>query len=258
MRSEIDLNKVIDFVLKKEKDEGGFGATHLLPPTIEDTYYAVKILYLCEFSLNKEKLKNFLLHQNPLELSLKPLAKFFKLLKYLNLLNSLSPQTINIYKNNLRKNLTKSSNNLEKLCFIMEIFEILNENDSTLSIKNFVSNNFSSFNLKSLEAYYYLYKILRNNFPSKFINVILEAQNPDGGFGILKDTTSYMDSTYYACYILYHSNLKPKNLTKLKDFILSCWNSDGGFGRNSQGVSFLESTYHALWILKNFKILKTM
>jgi len=63
-----------------------------------------------------------------------------------------------------------------------------------------------------------------------------------------------MDSTYYACYILYHSNLKPKNLTKLKDFILSCWNSDGGFGRNSQGVSFLESTYHALWILKNFKI----
>jgi len=42
MLSEIDLNKVIDFVLKKEKDEGGFGATHLLPPTIEDTYYAVK------------------------------------------------------------------------------------------------------------------------------------------------------------------------------------------------------------------------
>jgi hypothetical protein len=258
MLSKIDLNKVIDFVLKKEKDEGGFGATPLLPPTIEDTYYAVKILYLCNFSLNIERLKDFLLHQNPLELSLKPLPKYFKLLKYLNLLNSLSPKIINICKNNLRKNLTKSLNNLEKLCFIMEIFEILNENDPTLLIKKHVSNNFSSFNLKSLEAYYYLYKILRDNFPSEFINIVLEAQNPDGGFGILKDTTSYMDSTYYACYILYHSNLKPKNLTKLKDFILSCWTSDGGFGRNSQGISFLESTYNALWILKNFKMLKTM
>ena len=258
MLSKIDLNKVIDFVLKKEKDEGGFGATPLLPPTIEDTYYAVKILYLCNFSLNIERLKDFLLHQNPLELSLKPLPKYFKLLKYLNLLNSLSPKIINICKNKLRKNLTKSLNNLEKLCFIMEIFEILNENDPTLLIKKHVSNNFSSFNLKSLEAYYYLYKILRDNFPSEFINIVLEAQNPDGGFGILKDTTSYMDSTYYACYILYHSNLKPKNLTKLKDFILSCWTSDGGFGRNSQGISFLESTYNALWILKNFKMLKTM
>jgi prenyltransferase beta subunit len=252
--SKNDLNKVIDFILKREKSEGGFGATPLLPPTIEDTYYAVKALYLCKFSLNKNKLEDFLLHQNPLELSLKPLPKYFKLLKYLNLLNSLSPEIINICKNNLRKILPKSLTNLEKLCLLIEIYEILNENDLVLLIKNQVLNNLLSFNLKFLETYYYLYKILKNNFPSKFINIILEAQNPDGGFGLLKDTTSYMEPTYYASYILYHSNLKPKNLIKLKDFILSCWNSDGGFGRNSQGISFLESTYHALWILKNFKL----
>ena len=36
------LNKLIDFVLKREKSEGGFGATPFLPATIEDTYYAVK------------------------------------------------------------------------------------------------------------------------------------------------------------------------------------------------------------------------
>uniref|UniRef100_A0A7V4JPF6 Prenyltransferase alpha-alpha toroid domain-containing protein n=1 Tax=Thermodesulfobacterium geofontis TaxID=1295609 RepID=A0A7V4JPF6_9BACT len=254
MLSKININEVIAFVLKKEKSDGGFGATPLLPPTIEDTYYAVKILYLCNFSFNKNRLKDFLLHQKPLELSLKPLSKYFKLLNYLNLLNFLSPQIINICKNNLRKNLTKNLTNLEKLSFITEIFEILNEPDPILSIKTYVLNGLFSLNLKSLETYYYLYKILKTNFPSEFINIVLEAQNPDGGFGLLKDTTSYMEPTYYACYILYHFNLKPKNLTQLKDFILSCWTCDGGFGRNSQGISFLESTYQALWVLK--KILK--
>jgi len=136
----------------------------------------------------------------------------------------------------------------------LEIFEILGEKDIVLEIKKTVLNNISLFNLNTLKSFYHLYKILKMDFPIIFLNKISEAQNPDGGFGFFKGTTSYMENTYYACYILYHFNLKPKMLKKLKDFILSCWNVDGGFGRNSQGISFLESTYYALWILKNFNL----
>ena len=46
MKLEEIKRGVVNFVLEKEKPEGGFGATSLLPPTIEDTYFAVKILFL--------------------------------------------------------------------------------------------------------------------------------------------------------------------------------------------------------------------
>lgn len=248
------LNKLIDFVLKREKSEGGFGATPFLPATIEDTYYAVKIFYLCNYSPNKNLLKNFLFRQNILELYIKPLAKYFKLLNYLNLLNTFPQPIINICKNNLKISFYKNLTNLETICFILEIFKILGEKEIVLEIKKTVLNNISLYNLNTLKSFYHLYKILKMDFPIIFLNKISEAQNPDGGFGFFKGTTSYMENTYYACYILYHFNLKPKMLKKLKDFILSCWNVDGGFGRNSQGISFLESTYYALWILKNFNL----
>ncbi|PMP68809.1 MAG: hypothetical protein C0190_00865 [Thermodesulfobacterium geofontis] len=250
------LNKSIEFVLMREKKEGGFGATPLLPATIEDTYYAVKILYLCNYSPNIELLKYFLFRQHILKLSIKPLTKYFKLLNYLNLLNTLPSYVVTKCKNNLKAFILEDLTNIELLCCISEIFELLGVKDIILEIKKQALSQIFSFNLKTLKSFYFLYKIVKKDFPVKFLNDILDSQNPDGGFGFFKGTTSYMENTYYACYILYYLNFKPRNLIKLKEFILSCYNADGGFGRNSQGISFLESTYHALWIFKNFNLLK--
>jgi hypothetical protein len=102
----------------------------------------------------------------------------------------------------------------------------------------------------TLKDCFYGYKILREFFPRKWLTYILEAQNPDGGFGFFKGTTSYMENSFFAYFVLKGFNLKPKSFQKLIEFVTLCKNKDGGFGRNPQGISFLSTTYYACWILK--------
>jgi len=46
------LQKTLSFVLSRKKEDSGFGATPLLPATLEDTFYALKILdYLQEMEI---------------------------------------------------------------------------------------------------------------------------------------------------------------------------------------------------------------
>ena len=40
------LSGIISFVEARRKEEGGYGATPLLPATVEDTYHALRILDL--------------------------------------------------------------------------------------------------------------------------------------------------------------------------------------------------------------------
>ncbi len=240
----------IGFVLKREKENGGFASTPLLPATIEDTYFATEILKLLEFQIDKEKHKSFLFKHNLNLLNVDLIAKLLKILNNLSLLEEINPKDLNSLMRKLKNKSKKKSISLKELSDLAEIFAIFKEEKELLYLKNRVLRNLSKIRLKLIKDFYFLCKIVQRDFPKKFLENILNAQNPDGGFGFFKGTTSYMENTYYACYILYTQGLKPKDLNKLKNFVLSCWNKDGGFGRNSQGVSFLESTYHALWILK--------
>lgn len=248
-------NKLIEFVLMREKEEGGFGATPLLPPTIEDTYFAIKILNLLNYSLNIEKHANFLLSFDLLTLSLDPLAKLLKTLNILSLINRLNPFSLTPYHNFIKKVVKTKNPILKDIKNLTEISMLLKDKKNQNLLKGLILKNLPKLSLKSLKDFYFLFKILKDDFPKNFLDLILAAQNPDGGFGFFRGTTSYMENTYFACYILYYHNLQPKNLKKLKAFVLSCQNSDGGFGRNSQGISFLESSYYALWIIKNFNLL---
>ncbi len=240
----------IGFVLKREKENGGFASTPLLPATIEDTYFATEILKLLEFQIDTEKHKPFLLKHNLSSLNVDLIAKMLKILNYLSLLKEINQKDLKSLIKKLKNKSKKKSISLKELSDLAEIFKLFNDENELLYLKNKVLKNLPNFKLKLIKDFYFLCKITQRDFPKKFLEVILNAQNPDGGFGFFKGTTSYMENTYYACYILYTQGLKPKDLNKLKNFVLSCWNKDGGFGRNSQGVSFLESTYHALWILK--------
>ncbi|WP_038056647.1 prenyltransferase/squalene oxidase repeat-containing protein [Thermodesulfobacterium hydrogeniphilum] len=241
MKKEI-IKNAIEFVLKREKEEGGFAGTPLLPPTIEDTYFAIKILNICNYPINIKKQKNFLLNQNILSLTLDPLAKFFKILNNLSLLNQLNKDCLKFCYKNLKYKIQKKQLSLKEIKDLTEIFTILKDKAILSFLKEKTLKELSKGYFRTIKDLYFLYKILQQDFPKDFFEFILEAQNSDGGFGFFKGTTSYMENTYYACYVLHCFNLYPKDLDKLKEFVLSCRNKDGGFGRNSQGISFLEST----------------
>jgi hypothetical protein len=48
MLSRTELEQTIGFIFSREQPEGGFSFAGKMPPTLEDTYYAVRTLKLIE------------------------------------------------------------------------------------------------------------------------------------------------------------------------------------------------------------------
>ncbi|NPA39299.1 MAG: hypothetical protein GXO57_02500 [Thermodesulfobacteria bacterium] len=254
MEGEELLSGVKEFVLKREKPDGGFGATPLLPPTIEDTYFALKTLYELGEEVSLEKHEKFLLSQDILKLTFEPAQKLLELLsifKSIEKLLQLKSQDLKVLIKRAKNKVKAKKVKLSDLSWTFYILNALGETKSAEKAKNKCLKLIEKTNFLTLKECFYAYNVLKSEFPEKWISFILEAQNPDGGFGFFKGTTSYMENAFFACYVLKGFNVTPKNPSKLLEFIKSCKNKDNGFGRNPQGISFLFTTYYATWILKN-------
>ncbi len=241
---------ILEYVSKREKGSGGFGSTPYLPPTLEDTYFALMTLRLLHQKINFDKHRAFLFRQKLSELGFEPVAKFLELLKIFHLLPSPDPGDKVFLR--AKEKLAKSEVSFKELYCLFEIFLFFKKAEFLEEIKTRVFENLSKKKMVTLEDYYHAYRVLGRVFPEELLSHILEAQNPDGGFGFYKGTTSYVENCFFACFVLKGFSLAPKYLDKLKEFVWACRNRDGGFGRSPQGISFLESTYYACWILLNF------
>ncbi len=78
-----------------------------------------------------------------------------------------------------------------------------------------------------------------------------QCRNGDGGYGCRPGTTSFLEHIYWAMRLLDKTGLglPPNELKSTLAFVEGCQSRRGGFGRAPEGVPFIESTYHALWIL---------
>jgi len=246
------FESAVNFVLKREKTSGGFGATPLLPPTIEDTYFAINTLLLLEVNFEKEKHIEFLLNQEFPKLTLEPACRLVELLKKLGSKNALGNEQIEALTRIAIKKVKKGDLRLSDIFWTHTILKELKPEKNTLNYLKTEALELLKKEKPSLKNYYYGYRVLGREFPSELVEEIISAQNPDGGFGFYKGTTSYTENAFFACYVLKGLRLKPKNPSKLLEFLLSCRNKDGGFGRNPQGISFLSTTYYAVWIIKNY------
>jgi len=72
---------------------------------------------------------------------------------------------------------------------------------------------------------------------------------PDGGFGFLHNSTSYLETTCYALRALNALNSAPDDLTECEKFIRLC-RCQEGYGRQMLSKATIESTYHAVSGLK--------
>jgi hypothetical protein len=244
-------DSVFSYISKREKPSGGFGATPLFPPTLEDTYFALKTIQLLDLKIELAKHIEFLFKQKISELPLEPAARFFELMEMFKL-----PYQLDANSKIMAKAVKKLKDRKVKLKELFCIFKIFSFRDKEHEFIQEIKKRSSEILFKksgpSLQDYYYAYKVLGEEFPPHVLPFILEAQNPDGGFGFYKGTTSYTENCFFACFVLKAFSLLPVSLKKLKEFLWSCRNKDGGFGRTSQGISFLETTYYACWILTNF------
>ncbi|MDW7973148.1 MAG: prenyltransferase/squalene oxidase repeat-containing protein [Thermodesulfovibrio sp.] len=242
-----NLDNCYNFVIKRKRQEGGFAATPLLPPTIEDTYHALKIikdlrefgLYI-DYSPQEDETLKIWLYQN--KTTLREPKNFYQFLRVCLMCN-FEIESLKQYTNLLFSGIIT----LERIFYLVKISELFN-----LSLPEINKLPFSKV-VKDLWMTIYLSDkgITREKIDKKrLIKYLRECQNPDGGFGFLPKTTSYIDNTYFCLKALNFLHSGPKDRESALNFILFSQTKSGGFGRVPKTASLLDSTFYAVESLR--------
>lgn len=244
----LNLHKTKEFVLLRFKEnKGGFGATPLLPPTLEDTYFGVKALsYLDKALLENISPKVYAFLSNFLKDDFLDALALYRIFILCEILRKEIPQEFLVYAKNQLEAFLSFEKNSSRLYALWYISKKINKKDAQDQIKKILSK----IPIKTIEDLYYLGQIEKNLW-FKHKEFVISSQNGDGGFGFYPKTTSYLENTYYALKILSLStSLEREIFSKALEFIRVCQNRDGGFGRKPGGVSFLETTSYAVEIMQ--------
>ncbi|KAA0006132.1 MAG: hypothetical protein FE039_00435 [Thermoplasmata archaeon] len=248
--------KLIDFIFSKEKIEGGFSFTRSTPPTIEDTYFALRLLKeLGENYVNKktqEYIKKININEKT---GLKQLYRLVYLYDFYSL-----------YGNKLVvRNYFSSSvfnydiDKISDIYYIVMIKELLKMgielNQKVIGFLTGVTPEKLGYISECAQYVITMNKLRLPFVKERFIQWVRDAQNPDGCFGFTLKTTSFLENTYHALRALKVLGSKPRNMENCERFIYSCLTKSGGFGRQSNTVPTLEYSYYAI---VNLKILDEM
>ncbi|MFN3505342.1 MAG: prenyltransferase/squalene oxidase repeat-containing protein [Caldimicrobium sp.] len=239
-----DLIKTKKFILDRFKEEsGGFGATPLLPATLEDTYFGTKALFFVDTILLKEiSPKIFTFVSKFFNENLTDPLSLYRIIRVYEFLEKPFPQDAKKIFTNIIQYFKKLKSHFKRLF----AFWYLSNELKVKSLKKRILQSLSEGTFRTLEDLYYLGQIDREIW-RKYENFIRESQNGDGGFGFYPKTTSYLENTYYAVKMLNGiESLKREIASKVLDFFKACENSDGGYSRKPGGISYLETTALAL------------
>ncbi len=246
---ELLVDKTIKFVKAREKETGGFGATPLLPATVEDTYHAIRILELIEQKTENKKLvpKNIKKHEEFLRERehevIKSARTMFQIAKSMNIIG-IEPNKKILFPF-LEKRLSQNIP-LEEVYYCARIYdEILNK---TFLCPSWIKDIKRWRTAKQL--WMLIYSIGKKDISKKayqeYIRWFQECQNYDGGFGFMPGTTSYIENTHLCLRALSWLNGSPKDRLGARGFILACTTVRGGFSRIQGAAPFLDATWHGI------------
>lgn len=236
------------FLTSRIKERGGFGATPLLPETLEDTYFGTLACFYLSKDLFKRVRPKILTFLNHFEYKniIDP-YKFYQIIKIYSLSEVKPPlELIKFIKILLRQFQPIESLNPSKIFSLWYLSNFLGYN----KIKGLIENKVNSLKFQTLEELYYLSEI-NQALKSEYLDFVLKSQNGDGGFGFYPGTTSYIENTYFALKILSSLTIQRSVFLGAYHFILACYNRDGGFSRRPGGISYLETTALSLEILNS-------
>ena len=233
-----DRASVNRFVLSHECASGGFSFSRTTPPTLEDTYYALRIFQ--ELGIGYKNKKTV---RHVRELCLMNESNMRNVYRLMYLLDRLSLyDLLDAWKEKLK---TMS----DKCSFFDCYYGLL----SGEIVDEHVRARLNSVSGLRMAAYVpdvsrqavFLKKTKVRFNEKKYAKWLREAQMPDGGYGFLKNSTSFMDTTYYALKGLGILDTAPADLGACRRFVLICKTREG-FGRQINSLPTLEATYHAV------------
>jgi len=244
MLSKNDLEQTIGFVFSREQPEGGFSFAGMMPPTLEDTYYAIRTLKLIEketgrkIPIKKETIEYILTTDEDNLVDYKLQYQSLWLCRQFNL----EPRTRRVDSSDV---LVK---NFEQFYYYI----LLNGKTKNNTI---LKKSLDELNYISDLAYMVL---IKNELKIKFdqqayAQKIQSIQNHDGGFGFNEGSTSFLENTYLAVKALAALNQKPLLLNECLSLIEGSRANNGGYGRSISTVPTLEATSFAIECLQILK-----
>ncbi len=243
-----DPKKLLSFVRERHKATGGYGATRLLPATIEDTYYAVGTLRILK-ELVPELERAPLLEESDVEfledkwrageIDFRGAYQLWCLLSWAGI-----RPTEAVVQGFVQANLYRL-HNLEAFCYAALLCRL-----ASLPLP-FDWKDLPSLSLDPVvkELRYWLIlqrRIFRQAVPKKWVSWLQNCQNGDGGFGFRPGTTSFVENTHYALEGLSLLKASPRHKEAVEAFLQACQKPGGGFSRRPGAAPFLDATWHAL------------
>jgi len=236
--------EILEFVRAREKAQGGFGATPRLPATVEDTYFAVRILE--ELSALSRKtldgVRSFLEKNLPGPTTQPPVLR-----RWLWLAGKTGLKPPERLKDLLSGFLSRLRPRRAK----PEVLSALYESARFLKIS--VGENLPKvaprLHPRTLSDLYHLARMAPEILTEERLRWVLSARNPDGGFGFFPGTTSFLENTYFAVRLWERAGKILPEPEKTRFFVERCFRK-GGFARAPGGIPFLETTFYGVYLLK--------
>jgi prenyltransferase beta subunit len=249
---------VLAFLKARWKEDGGYGATPMLPATVEDTYHALRILAArgrkdAPAVSEAFALRNYLARAKAIgELDARTT---FHLLSACRLAGIPVDAAAAMAFVGRRHAATKE---LAERYYCARIGkEILG---APFAPDQAMADALSQISWRdATELWMSLYLLDVNRIARDvsrrrdLVHWLQACQNYDGGFGFLPGTTSFVENCHTCLRALALLRAAPRDPEGCRAFILGCQTATGGFARINGATAFLDSTWHAVAALSLLK-----
>lgn len=258
---------VVEFVMARRQDSGGFGFVPSLPASVEDTYHAIRILQAIMPLSEKDylglktdpKLKAFLMmrKEDKDAWSLETAYQYLALCR----LSGVTPDQD--WQNRFLAKKLKVEPPLRGRYFLAKILRECSPSSFGIETDGGAQHDappMEHARLRADKQYEWstaeeLWMCLYihegsprplNKTKEELIQWLQACQTPDGGFGFFPGTTSFIENTHWCLRTLVLLGGAPLHPDMARNFILKCKTRGGGFARKSGGAPFLYATWHAI------------
>ena len=260
-------NKVVDYVTKRQNEDGGYTFCQGAESNGQDTYYGLTILSLLNANFpNIEKTVKFI---NDIRLdtiySIHYISKASLLLDK-SIGAKLKKRVLSIL--NSRKYFgstdvfSEVSSEFTTTFMALELADLLKIEVNTKEVAEWLlrfrndDGGFGTQGQSNINSTYYaiasmsLLKKSLNDF-HETVMFVRECEKPYGGFTIIPMSYApYMEHTYYGVMTLDLLGEKSQYSTQTIDWILKCQNNNGGFARSDLGISTFKNTFQVVNVLR--------
>ena len=261
---------VIDYVVKRQNDDGGYTFCQGTESNAQDTYYGLAILDLLETPFpNRGRTHNWLHDFVP-----DSHYSHYYVAKALRLCGEKPHETLKRFLLSLRlvrgeleagDVYVEVASEFELAFMVTELINMVNvdvDRQKTeswlLSYKNedggFGVHGYSSLNstFHAVASLFNLGYTVKSLYET--LGYVRSCEKPYGGFTIIpRSLNPYMEHVYYGVSTLELLGEHARYAASTVEFVFKCQNLNGGFARSDLGISTFEDTFFAVSVLKTIR-----